>query len=106
MTSRKGINPILDSWSIGRFEWVQYVIEKRLVNRWDLLIDKLGKNIIHYAWEHNDYNIVKCIVKDISKNLDSNKTLNNLLLKRCIMNGFIPRHYSDPHRAIWKYITR
>ena len=106
MSSRKGINPILDAWSVGRFECVQYVIERRLVSRWDLLVDKLGKNIIHYACEHNDYVIVKNIVKNINNNLNSNTILNSLLMKRWCVNGFIPRHYSDPHRAIWKYITR
>lgn len=59
LKSKNGINPILEAWSQNRFRWLEYVIERGLVKRWDKLIDKLGKNIFHYACEWNEYVVIK-----------------------------------------------
>lgn len=65
---RLGRNPILEACSIGRFQCLHYVIQNKLITRWDKLIDSSGKNIFHYASEHNEYQVVREIVMHIIKN--------------------------------------
>lgn len=101
----KGVNPILESCSEGKFQCLQYVIEKELFYDWDKLKDKVGKNIFHYASEQNEYKVVKIIVKNIVDNDTSSECLKNLIFSRCHVQGFLPKLYADPHRAICKYFA-
>lgn len=106
LQSRKGINPILEAWSEGRFQWVSYVIEKGVVIQWDKLVDQLGKNIFHYACECNEYGVIKKIIQHIFKNNDTPyECLSNLIYKHCAVQGLPPKLYADPHRVIWKYLV-
>jgi ankyrin repeat protein len=101
----KGVNPILEACSEGRFQCLQYVIDRELILDWDKLKDKVGKNIFHYASEQNEYKVVKIIVKQIIDNDISYECLQNLIFCRCHIQGFIPKLYADPHRAICKYFA-
>jgi hypothetical protein len=97
---RKGVNPILEACSEGKFQCLQYVIERQLFYRWDKLVDKVGKNIFHYASEQNEYKVVKTIVKHVINNKISYDCLQNLIFCKCHVQCFIPKLYADPHRAI------
>jgi ankyrin repeat protein len=101
---RRGANPILESWRNGKFNCIEFLWVYNLVEDWDKITDDLGKNVFHYAWEHNEVDVVKLIIKYIKRSNPEEIILYNLIFKQD-HDGLIPRHYADPHRPIAKFLN-
>ncbi|CAI2368142.1 unnamed protein product [Moneuplotes crassus] len=98
--------PILEACRVSKFSCVKYILEKKLVDNWQELVDQFGKNIFHYTCEFDEFDLTKNIIEDIMINQDPYKALGSMILKHCSSQGLTPKLYADPHRVICKYIVK